>query len=971
MSGDVEVNDKHDKYKYEIETWPGCSGSPIFASNIDPLYGLVQNDENTEIRYMFKEIRTSQHPSQISNDNRLFLEEAYSDDEEEDTKYDDDVNDGKPRYNLYGIHIYGDPETQRNIGVKIDKNKMKWIDNHIDGVNRIIQRETLYTDREAQPKQIDKSIKKALKAWEFVSFWNCDHCGYTNQRLMIGGLWKLYNQSIFCGLCFEFQKPSLLLPWNSSNQRVIWNWSHVTGGDDDDSCDMKHDIDPNEMPKPSISALIKQTSSFQANYVPTESMRMMRFGTRYGMRTREFDQIEEKHIDEIEELDASQSPPTPQLHNNEYSVYGTGFSIQYHELEPVHSTLKEQVLDHNVSEDAWDKELKRAKEMVMEEDARACMTGKRYGIQIDEQIHIENTISIAIYCDFSQLCTEFRKSYRKLDTEDTNETIKKQHIDAFYWMGRYIKSAIEFWGENIEKPGKRHAPFYLGLDIRCVFNQFSAVYQIPTSTTYSIEVAYVFAERNDSGIILELGPKFKQEIHASKCINVKEFSNFKGEKERLIAGTAILTIINIRDLKSRNNYKLVVKAILYFERITEQTFDRKAHYNYGQLSKKHQRLYLVPLLKYQMANYDEYPLDDYDAFLFYDPYICAIFNHFCDRQWKIDLSCINDEFVAMDSYLRYILFERINEREYKVNMSNIKYIFPNLKWWGQPVDNYINRDGLNILWTKPQKEWHPNFDGIQKPWPGDGRELYASDDSIQFQWKPEITNKRKCDTFHMLYLLQMALDKIRSGTNDRNDHFKQTKQTELYIAHLDGPLIISNILDWHNEDQETNKFNGDLVYESSEMQLIDVIAKICNISLDIAAKIVIKMKQICIAAEWIDRPQPMLQLKTRKPKGIEQCTVHEVITLLTFEGSGVFDLMEKQNVVKGRGSVLSAAEPDWKNKVCTFFLENNIDGSALLLRSQKHLAQAIMNAIVPVTELNEKSKPRNNILRGSVTRMIR
>eukprot|EP01083_Nonionella_stella_P080814 222215_1 len=850
MSGDAEVNDPHTKYEYKIETWPGCSGAPIFASNVATHY---ENDADAHMRSTFTMTHNTRDQSKITikDDKRLFSKELekYLDDEKVDT------NDHKPQHpsrcNIYGIHIYGDPEIQHNIGVKIDKNKIQWIDNHMEEVNRIIKRESARVKGD-HPKQTERAIKVALKAWEFVSYWECDHCGYTNQRVMIGGVWKLYNQSHFCGLCSESKSYD-----NVSSRRVAWSSTDDT---DDGSYEMKSDIFRNEMPKP--PALKKQTSSYQAHYVPTESTR---FNTRYAIC--ELPAWHEKQYYD------SDNQSTQMRHNNEYPVYGTGFSIQYHELEPRHSTLKEQILAHDISEQEWEKELKslnnaRAK---IKHDGRACLTDKRYGIQIDDKIHIENRISIAIYCDLSQLCKKFRKSYRKRSNQDTDETIKKRHIDAFYWLGRFIKSAIEFWGDAIEKPGKKHGSFYVGFDTRCVFNQLSDIYHIPTSTTYSIGVACLFA-RNDTGIILELGPKFKHEIHVSKCITISDFMGSEsyekhrsGEKERLIAGTAILTIINIRDLDSRQDYRLIVEAILYFERITEQTFDRKAHYNYGQLSKKDQRLYLVPLLKYQLANYDEYPLDDCDVFLFYDRYICAIFKHFCEQQREIDLSCINDEFVEMGEYLRCILFEKISDREYKVDMNNLKYIFPNLERWGTPVENYINRDGVDILWIPS------HLYAIENPWPGNGEELYASDDLIEFQWNKEMSNKRECDTQHTLYLLQLTLEKIRADTNARNEYFKQTKQTKRYIVHLDAPEIISSIWDWYHDDKENNKFDGDLVYKSSEneMYLIEKIDGICNVSLDIAAKILIKMKEICIAKEWTNHPQPILKLKTRAPKGIE------------------------------------------------------------------------------------------------------
>eukprot|EP01083_Nonionella_stella_P262008 891408_1 len=910
MSGDAEVNDKHDKYEYEIETWPGCSGAPIFATNVDALH---RSETDTQVQHIFKETRFTRYQLQHKSTENPLLEQEYSEDDEEDDPYD--ANDIKCRFNLYGIHIYADPTTQHNIGVKLNTEKRKWINNHINGVSRIIQREykRYAWSNKKRRKQIEKATKTALKEWKFVSFWNCEYCGYTNQRLMVGGVWKLYNRSNFCGLCSEMKvtKTSpLLAKWMQDND------------------------EPKEQP-----VLQRQASSYQSKYVPTEA-------NETNWRC-DYDDVDPVPIKKgmIENKDNEI--------DSVYPVYGAGFAMQYHELEPHHATLKEQVLSHlgdyvdpgNV----WKEQLGRVKPVIMhmrmsgsDKYGRACKTDQRYGIQVDEQMHIENIISIAIYCDLTRLCTAFRKSYRKLDNRDTNETIKKRHIAGFYWMGRFIKSAIEFWGEIIEKPGKRHAPFYVGLDIRCLFNRFSTMYQIPTSTTYSLEVAFIFAQQNDGGIILELGPKFQPGIHASKYIDPMWFSRFGGEKERLIAGTAILTIVNIRDLRGRKDYRLIIKSILYFERITEQTADHKPYYNYGKLSIKYQRLYLVPLLKYQMDNNDQYPQDEYDEFVVHDPYICAVFKHFCERQWKIDLSCINEEFVEMDPYLRHILFVRVSQTEYAVNMNNIKKLFPKAILWKEPAENYINRDGIDIMWIDPTqiKRLDP------KPWPSDGTDLYKSKDKIEFEWDRTIREKRHCDTLHMLYLLQMTLEEIRTEINTRNIFFKSIYRPDLYISHLDAPQIITNLFEWHRKDKRNNKFDGELVTAAPEAYLInEVICKIGHVKLDTATKIVIKLSETTV--DYVLGDYEMKRIRTRGYNyGLEACTVEEIITLLTYVSplddgnndkkevvTGIFDSAERKNnerIKNGKRSRPLFTQNNWKQKVVKYFHDNNIDGKAIM-----------------------------------------
>eukprot|EP01083_Nonionella_stella_P262009 891419_1 len=117
MAGHADVNDQNNKYIHDIETWPGSTGSPIFAPIRFNLYGV-----------------------------------------------------NKVRFNLYGIDISTDRfEHDEKIGVKFDANKKEWICYIIEGVNRMILREYepyYASSTKIKPKQIAKNIKKALRAWE-------------------------------------------------------------------------------------------------------------------------------------------------------------------------------------------------------------------------------------------------------------------------------------------------------------------------------------------------------------------------------------------------------------------------------------------------------------------------------------------------------------------------------------------------------------------------------------------------------------------------------------------------------------------------------------------------------------------------------------------------------------------------------------------------------------------------------------
>ena len=166
---------------------------------------------------------------------------------------------------------------------------------------------------------------------------------------------------------------------------------------------------------------------------------------------------------------------------------------------------------------------------------RASETNEMYGIKINDPISIEHILCIKMYCDISVLCSTFRESYRKTGNDDNNTKIKQQHNNNFYWMGRFIYCAIQFFGEKAIKPtsciNNNNNNFYHGLHEQFLFNQFSAVFEAPTSTTREFKIAYNnFAS---DGIVLQLAPKYKNEMNFSKCLDVSKIS-IHNEQERLV-----------------------------------------------------------------------------------------------------------------------------------------------------------------------------------------------------------------------------------------------------------------------------------------------------------------------------------------------------------------------------------------------------------------------------------------------------
>jgi len=390
----------------------------------------------------------------------------------------------------------------------------------------------------------------------------------------------------------------------------------------------------------------------------------------------------------------------------QYVAYSTGQFMEYHTLKPLYQNLFDEVVrneDCEITDEQFDSELVASKLFSKTKHVinkwRAWKTDKKFGIKVNEPMHIEHILCAKFYCNYSKLCEQFRRSYRG-SVDSTDDDIMQQHCNNHYWFGRFLTTAIEFWGERPSKFDK----FYHGLAAQFKFNQFSAVYEIPTSTTWDISVAQSFADAN--GVILQLSPKYKDEVNNSRCLNVSELSEFKNEKEKLFAGMTVLSIVNIYNPSDNAwlGYEDWMNAMLYFERIIEQTHENLNVYNHGSISTEHQRDYLVPLLKHQMqrngyvaskVNGNDDEKTETEAI---PKYIQILFQYFCDeKKDHIDLSCINEEIskTKMHKTLQHLLFHQMEFshdgtlKKYKIDNKKLKRIFPNLVEYRNHMGNWI------------------------------------------------------------------------------------------------------------------------------------------------------------------------------------------------------------------------------------------------------------------------------------------
>ena len=127
-----------------------------------------------------------------------------------------------------------------------------------------------------------------------------------------------------------------------------------------------------------------------------------------------------------------------------------------------------------------------------------------YEIRSGSQLTISNVISIILYCDFSDLSSDFSATFRPLRPSEPLSSIKKRN-QKYWWLSRTLRETVQYFGNYREydqkhRKWKNCGPFYCGLSAVIYLPEFSTRLCSPTSTSVATEVATRFA--GDDGIVV-------------------------------------------------------------------------------------------------------------------------------------------------------------------------------------------------------------------------------------------------------------------------------------------------------------------------------------------------------------------------------------------------------------------------------------------------------------------------------------
>eukprot|EP01084_Bolivina_argentea_P281366 481398_1 len=339
----------------------------------------------------------------------------------------------------------------------------------------------------------------------------------------------------------------------------------------------------------------------------------------------------------------------------------------------------------------------------------------------------------------SDLCTEFRKTYRRIDNETTDEAVTTRHIQLYHYA-RSLLEAVQFYGDEMSTKMK----VYHGLNKVMNFPKFTAYFNQPISTSISIRTAQNFSA--GIGIILTLksGSEYVNTSKIPKYLSVSWLSCFPNEDEKLFYGAnVVFQIYNIIEAETNKGHLKELSMLNKFQKML-----KNQNIKWNDESKMVDALVIL-IKQQQIINVNENGNNNkndkqetkYDATIesnnkYITKYGKELFNYFCNNKntWSV---WIND-YKSLPIKLQTVLFTDslhndddenkdllsfvpltnlfANLKEIRLNELNIQQLTKDSKDYIFAIMEYINNSSKSIdiilkkiiIQSKPQKDGKEN-----------------------------------------------------------------------------------------------------------------------------------------------------------------------------------------------------------------------------------------------------------------------
>eukprot|EP01083_Nonionella_stella_P219453 786110_1 len=390
--------------------------------------------------------------------------------------------------------------------------------------------------------------------------------------------------------------------------------------------------------------------------------------------------------DEEEDEDAETPTDADVIENKDRYIsfgaeYGFGVMHEYHHLKPIYVSMYDEMLngecplDEIVFHNLLTKAIKKHKIALSKDYVKKFVCkyyNKRYRIIRNEPISIQHIFAIVAYTDMTAFCTAFRKTYRRITKDETDEDVTKRHVQLYYYS-RGLFESIEFFGSHMNE----QLTVYHGLNREMTFIKFTAYFNQPISSTTSFRSAQQFSvgSGGNSGIILTLrsGAKHKNEpTKIPKYLSVSWLSAFPNEDERLFYGAyVVFKITNIHNISDQTQHFTSHSGeLLMLNQFQKAIQNEDVVWNDDVMCQMLAKLIELHCNTTDSAE-EEATADDCKSEVI-STYGHSLFKHFCGNVTWI---CIRDFRVLPPKLLRAMFTNKDN----KLSMMRILKLFPRIK----------------------------------------------------------------------------------------------------------------------------------------------------------------------------------------------------------------------------------------------------------------------------------------------------
>ena len=245
-----------------------------------------------------------------------------------------------------------------------------------------------------------------------------------------------------------------------------------------------------------------------------------------------------------------------------------------------YGSIKEEIMNNNIYQlnyVQYNLSLIKAQQHMQTAKVKSMISAQyaecklHYQIGETQPISIEHLLSIILRCDWTELCTRFSSTFRRIQPFEELICVKRRNAE-FAILSRLIRETVEYYGQRgmgdydpgvEEYVNKVNGPFYCGMDMCMMIPQFVIRLCGPISITKQIEVAQRFA--GDTGMIMQFNNSGHCNANRLSIFDCSWISNYSGEDEYLLAGGKYpIRIESIRNVQTKENYEQFCKALFYF-----------------------------------------------------------------------------------------------------------------------------------------------------------------------------------------------------------------------------------------------------------------------------------------------------------------------------------------------------------------------------------------------------------------------